>query len=273
MARLAIIAGQGKLPLDVAKTARAQGRDVYVFPIDGQADADFSAFPAHPIRLGAVGQTRQYFNDFGCSELVMVGKVVWPSLAALRPDVAGVKLLGKMVKRGDDSVLRILSEFFAEGGVKTLPVEIFLDDRKMPSGAVVGGNLDNDATAMIAIGADLLALLGASDVGQSAIVQNGRVLAIEAAEGTNAMIARSKDLIDRSAGLAVFIKMQKSEQDQRLDTPFIGLDTVYAAAAAGIGVLAIEAQNVMLADDLHAITTACENHGIALVGISATDTA
>jgi len=112
--------------------------------------------------------------------------------------------------------------------------------------------------------------LGACDVGQSVIVQNGRVLAIEAAEGTSAMLVRSADLIDSDAGPAVFVKMQKSGQDHRLDTPFVGAETMRAAAAAGINILAIESGTVMLADDLQKLADICTAHGMSFVGISAT---
>ena len=101
MTRLAIIAGQGNLPLQVARAAGELGLDVVIFPIEGQADAVFDGFDVQPVRLGAIGQT-QGFLEHGCSHVVMVGKVVWPSLAALRPDMAGMRLLGKLIKRGDD---------------------------------------------------------------------------------------------------------------------------------------------------------------------------
>jgi len=201
---------------------------------------------------------------------VMVGKVVWPSLGALRPDAAGMKLLGKLIKRGDDSVLRVISQFFAEHGVKTLPVNMFLDGRAMPSGHVAGPIVDEHGESLIEIGVSILDKLGACDVGQSVIVQNGRVLAIEAAEGTSAMLARSADLIDSDAGPAVFVKMQKSGQDHRLDTPFVGAETMRAAAAAGINILAIESGAVMLADDLQKLADICTEYGMSFVGISAT---
>jgi len=116
----------------------------------------------------------------------------------------------------------------------------------------------------------ILDKLGACDVGQSVIVQNGRVLAIEAAEGTSAMLVRSADLIDSDAGPAVFVKMQKSGQDHRLDTPFVGAETMRAAAAAGINILAIESGTVMLADDLQKLADICTEYGMSFVGISAT---
>ena len=270
MTRLAIIAGQGNLPLQVARVADEQGYDVVIFPIKGQADAMFEGFAIQPVRLGAIGQTRDFLIRNECHQMVMVGKVVWPSLATLRPDAAGTKLLGKLVKRGDDSILRMISCFFAEHGVRTLPISMFLEGRAMPFGHVAGPTLDNYGKSMIEIGVSILDRLGACDVGQSVIVQNGRVLAVEAAEGTSEMLARSANLIDAGAGPAVFVKMQKSDQDHRLDTPFVGAETMLAAADAGINILAIESGAVMLADDLQKLAGICTKYRISFIGISAT---
>ena len=83
------------------------------------------------------------------------------------------------------------------------------------------------------------------------------------------MLARSANLIDAESGPAVFVKMQKSDQDQRLDTPFVGTETIQAAATAGINVLAIESGTVMLADDPQILADICTDHDISFVGISA----
>ena len=270
MTRLAIIAGQGNLPLQVARAADEQGLDVVIFPIEGQADAVFDGFVVQPVRLGAIGQAQGFLSHHDCRQMVMVGKVRWPSLAALRPDVVGMRLLSKLIKRGDDSVLRVISQFFAEHGIKTLPVNMFLEGRAMPTGHVAGPGVDDHGKALIEIGVSILNKLGACDVGQSVIVQNGRVLAIEAAEGTSAMLSRSVDLIDADSGPAVFVKMQKSGQDHRLDTPFVGAETMQFAAAAGINILAIESGAVMLADDVQKLADICEKYGMSFVGIAAT---
>ena len=270
MTRLAIIAGQGNLPLQVARAADKQGYDVVIFPIKGQADAIFDGFAIQPIRLGAIGQTRDFLIRNDCSHMVMIGKVVWPSLATLRPDAVGTKLLSKLVKRGDDSILRVISQFFAEHSIKTLPINMFLEGRAMPFGHVAGPPLEDYGKSLIEIGVSILNRLGTCDVGQSIIVQNGRVLAIEAAEGTSDMLARSANLIDADAGPAVFVKMQKSDQDYRLDTPFVGVETMQAAATAGINILAIESGAVMLADDLEKLADICTKYRISFVGISAT---
>ena len=221
MKRLAIIAGKGHLPIDVAKTATADGYDVLVLPIEGQADADFTSYQANSIRLGGIGKTRSIITHHGIEQLVMVGKVVWPSIAALRPDFDGVKLLGKMITKGDDNVLRLIAAYFAEKGIETIAPDRFLSDRKMPLGVVHNG-IGTDQSAVspegdkaIDRGVSVLIALGAHDVGQSVIVQNGRVIAIEAAEGSDAMIARSAKLLDSDAGVACFVKMAKSAQDLR----------------------------------------------------------
>ena len=260
----------GNLPLQVARAADEQGLDVVVFPIEGQADAAFDGFVVQPVRLGAIGQTQSFLSHYDCRRMVMVGKVVWPSLGTLRPDAAGMKLLGKLIRRGDDSVLRVICQFFAEHGVKTLPVNMFLQGRTMPSGHVAGPDVDDHGESLIEIAVSILDKLGACDVGQSVVVQNGRVLAIEAAEGTSAMLVRSANLIDADAGPAAFVKMQKSGQDHRLDTPFVGAETVCAAAAAGINILAIESGAVLLADDLQKLAEICSENGISFVGISKT---
>ena len=268
MTRLAIIAGQGHLPLYVARAAAELGYEVFIFPIQGQSDSVFEGFNAKPVKLGAISKIKHYLKEAGCNEMLMVGKVVWPSISALRPDESAVKLLGKLVKRGDDSVLRAIAHYFSEDGIVTISVKKFLAHRAMPSGHVAGPTLSVTDQSLIDIGIDVLDRLGDSDVGQAVVLQNGRVLAIEAAEGTTAMVTRSTGLIDKHAGPAVLLKMQKSGQDNRLDTPFIGIETLQAAIDSGIHVLAIEAGNVLLAEDVHVMSDFCSKYSLTFVGIS-----
>ena len=143
----------------------------------------------------------------------------------------------------------------------------------MPLGVIYNGisadqgAINSEGKRAIACGISVLAALGTHDVGQSVIVQKGRVIAIEAAEGSDAMIARSSTLLDPDAGIACFVKMAKSSQDLRLDVPVFGGDTVRSAAIAGLSLLAVEADTVLLADDLASIRTICASHSITLVGI------
>jgi UDP-2,3-diacylglucosamine hydrolase len=147
-----------------------------------------------------------------------------------------------------------------------------LPHRKMPLGLVAGAKPDVQSMAMIAVGAAILAALGKHDVGQSVIVQNGRVIAIEAAEGSDAMIARTAALLDPDGGIACLVKMRKSAQDSRLDMPVVGCNTILSAANAGLSLLAIEADSVLLADDIVAIKALCKTHGVTLMGIDSSIT-
>ena len=133
------------------------------------------------------------------------------------------------------------------------------------------GAISPEEDGAIAYGVSVLAALGAHDVGQSVIVQNGRVIAIEAAEGSDAMIARSATLLDPDGGVACFVKMAKSAQDLRLDVPVFGGDTIRSAATAGLSLLAVEAETVLLADDLASIRATCAAHRITLIGIERED--
>ncbi len=267
MKRLAIIAGKGKLPAEVAAAASADGHNVLVLPIEDQADADFNSYQTIPIRLGAISKTRLTLiqNDVGL--LVMVGKVVWPSMAALRPDFDGVKLLGKMFTKGDDSVLRLLAAYFAEARIETIAPDRFLPQRKMPFGVVTGEVASAEENVAIALAVVVLEALGVHDVGQSIVVQNGRVIAIEGVEGTDLMIERSAALLDPNGGSGCLVKMSKSAQDLRLDMPVIGCNTINIAARAGLSLLAFEEGKVLMADDLVSIKQACIEKRITLLGI------
>ena len=111
MAKLAIIAGQGALPAQIAEMASQMGHSVLIMPIEGQADGNFHGFECLPIRLGKMGATLAQMKAHDISQMVMVGKVVRPSMTALSPDATALKLLGRAVTRGDDSLLRVIRDF------------------------------------------------------------------------------------------------------------------------------------------------------------------
>ena len=266
MARLAVIAGQGMLPVTLADQARRQGEDVVVFRIAGQADADFSAFDGDEVPLGAVGQTRDRLVEAGCDRVVMAGKIRRPSLAQLKPDAAAVKLLAKAVGRGDDALLRAISDYLADAGIETLSPDVFMPQAMMPDG-LQAGQLDAAARVDVDRGVAVLDALGAHDVGQAVVVQDARVIAIEAAEGTDEMLRRVAALLDPSGPPAVFVKRRKAGQDTRLDLPVIGADTIRNAATAGIGVMALEAGGVLLAGESDSLWQLAGDKKMTVVGI------
>ena len=264
--KLAIIAGQGSLPETLAKNAREQGHDVIIFTVSGQADAAFAGFDAIDIPLGAIGRTRELLVEAGCTRMVMAGKIRRPSLAQLKPDAAAVKILARAVGRGDDALLRAIAGYFADAGIETVAPDSFMPRATMPKG-LLAGKLDPALRADIDLGLAVLNSLGEHDVGQSIIIQDRRVIAVEAAEGTDAMMARSQALLDRTGPAAIFVKCRKSGQDDRLDVPVVGVETLRNAAAAGIAVLALQADGVMLAAAPETICERAAKLKLTVVGV------
>ena len=244
--KLAVIAGQGSLPEALAISARQLGHEVIIFTVQGQADAPFSGFETIAIPLGAIGRTRELLVESGFTSMVMAGKIRRPSLARLKPDAAAVKLLARAVGRGDDALLRAIADYFAEAGIETIAPDSLMPRAAMPKGALAG-RLDPELQPDIDLGVAVLDSLGMHDVGQSVIIQDRRVIAIEAAEGTDAMLERVAALLDKTGPAAIFVKCRKSGQDGRLDVPVVGAETLRHAAKAGIGILALQADGVMLA--------------------------
>ena len=166
--------------------------------------------------------------------------------------------------KGDDKALRLVSDYFADHQIKILPNTDFLPDRLLPEGYHFGRDLNSAETAALSLAVKVLSQLGELDVGQAVITQQDRVLAIEAAEGTQTMIARASHLIDNSTYAAVFVKMTKSQQDKMLDMPVIGIDTLQSLAQAGIKVVGVSAGQTMLADTLEAIEAELSAHEMVL---------
>ena len=266
MARLAVIAGQGDLPVTLADCARQRGEDVVIFAVAGQADADFSDFEMVEVALGTVGRTRDLIREAGCDRIVMAGKIRRPSLAQLKPDAAAIGLLARAVGRGDDALLRLISDFFAESGIETVSPDELMPQAMMPAG-VMAGELEDSITSDIEMGVAVLEALGIHDVGQGVVVQDARVIAVEAAEGTDEMLRRTASLLDTAAPPAVFVKRRKSGQDTRLDMPVIGQDTLRLAAESGIGVVALEAGGVLLAGSPESLWHLAGSLDLTVVGL------
>ena len=266
MARLAVIAGKGALPATLADNARSLGEDVVIIRIAGQVDADFSAFEVFDVPLGAVGQARDLIRDAGCDRVVMIGKISRPPLSQLKPDAAAVKLLARGVGRGDDALLRLISEFLAEAGIETVSPEKFLPGTMMPFG-IATGMLDDATGEDVNRGSAVLDALGGHDVGQGVVLQDGRVIAIEGAEGTDGMLRRISPLIDPASSPAIFVKRRKSGQDTRLDIPVVGEETLRLAAGCGVRVLALEAGGVMLATAPDTLWEIASDLELTVIGI------
>lgn len=266
---LGILAGGGPLPGRVAAAAAATGRPVFVVGLEGYAEPMVLApWPHQVIRMGAVGSIFNALRGHGCQDLVLIGTVRRPSLLHLRPDAEGSRMalrIGRAAFAGDDGLLAAVIKVLGEEGFRVLGAHEILREALAPTGLL--GRVAPDAQAMgdIARGVAVTRALGGVDVGQGCVVQQGLVLAVEAAEGTDAMLARCGDLA-RPGPAGVLVKLVKPGQERRADLPTVGVHTVRGAAAAGLRGIAFEAGGTLLADREVAVAEA-DAAGIFLLGL------
>lgn len=266
---LGILAGGGRLPGHVAAAAAAAGRAVFIIGLDGFADAAVLApWPHAMIRIGAAGRILKALRANRCRDLVLIGAVRRPSFFDLRPDAEGVRLLaraGRAAFAGDDGALAAVIKVLGEEGFHVIGQHEILNEALAPAGVL--GTVAPDARAMADIdrGIAVARALGAADVGQGCVVQHGLVLAVEAIEGTDAMLARCAGLARTGPG-GVLVKLVKPGQDRRVDLPTIGLQTVRGAIAAGLRGIAFAAGATLLADRAAAIDAA-DTAGLFLLGL------
>ncbi len=251
-APLGIIAAGGPMPARLAREVLASGRAVHVVGIREFAEAGlYDGLPFQLVRLGAAAQMLAAFRAAGVRELVMLGRAGRPSLLSIFPDAwtaGAMARLGRAVlSGGDDTILRGITRILEEEGFAVRGVHQVRDGLTVPPGLLVGPAPDEGQMADIARGAAILRALAPQDVGQAVVVQQGLVLAVEAIEGTDAMLARA-GLLRREGPGGVLVKLPKAQQDERLDLPTIGPTTIEGVAAAGLAGIAIAAHRTLIAE-------------------------
>jgi DUF1009 family protein len=272
---IGIICGGGSIPMAVAKAVRAQEREVMLFPLHGFADKAVEQFPHHWVHLGAVGSLLSAMRKAGCKEIVLIGSLVRPRPWHVRFDLTTVFVLAKLVphfRGGDDRLLKAVAGMFEERGFRLRGAHEIAPEILMPPG-VAGKVLPSKAEREdVALGLKLLAAIGPFDVGQAAAIADRHVIAVEAAEGTAAMLGRIAEMrkngrVKLAARAGVLVKAPKPGQDRRFDLPAIGPDTVTQAKAAGLAGIAVAAGGTIVADSA-ALVKAADKAGLFVFGIA-----
>lgn len=267
-----ILAGGGPLPARLAARIQARGGCVFVIGFAGFAEESLLApFPHKIVRLAAVGEIFALLRAHHCRDLVLIGPVRRPSWRDLRPDAEGLHILsrlGRAVFGGDDGLLGTIIHILEEEGFVIHGAHDFLDDETGCEG--VSGIIGPDAQARadIARGVQVLSVMAALDIGQACVVQNGLVLAVEALEGTDAMLERCKMLKQEGTG-GVLVKMPKKGQELRADMPAIGPLTITGVAQAGLGGIAFVAGETLFIQKEICVKEA-DKCGIFLFGLKKT---
>ena len=267
---LGVVAGGGTLPLRVMQAASAMGRPVHVVVLEGHGDPAAYVGQSHvTLRWGLAAQMLSWLKQHGVREVVLAGTVARPSLLSLRPDAASMKLIGRIGRaafNGDDSILRAVMKVLGEEGFEVLGAQALLTGL-LPEAALLAGPMPDDvARADIARGLAVCHAMGAVDVGQAVIVQQGLVLGVEAIEGTDALILRAGAL-KREGPAPILVKALKPTQSKLADLPTIGPKTVETARTAGLRGLAFQANGTILLER-DATIAAAEAAGIFLLAFN-----
>jgi UDP-2,3-diacylglucosamine hydrolase len=258
--KLAIIAGGGELPHKLALSCQNRGDDFVVVRLQGFADNKLAQFPGKECNIAEIGKLIRLMKNSDCDALVMAGVVHRPDFSSLRPDWRGAALAPKVIaaaRKGDGALLDVLVETFEAEGFLVVGAEEVSGDLFAAAGAV-GSILPNDmARQDMRKASALVRALGPFDVGQGAVVRNGFVLAIEAAEGTDKMLRRCADLPPDLRGFdpgetpeprGVLLKRPKPGQEMRVDLPTIGVETVRLVHECQLAGIALAADAALIVD-------------------------
>lgn len=273
LAKIGILVGSGALPERLIAAVKKAERPYFLIAFKDQTPKELVEDEPHKwVRLGAAGRAIKHLRDAGCEEIVMAGRIKRPSFTMLMPDAWTASFFARhgMAALGDDGLLKALvHELEEREGFKIVAIDDLMPDIVMPDGLLTETGPDDDQDRDIQRGFHVAKAIGALDVGQGCVVQQGLVLAVEAIEGTAEMIARAGKQRRDGPG-PVLVKVKKPDQEERADLPTIGPDTIKQAKKAGLSGIAVEAGGAILIDRA-ATVKAADKAGLFLIGINAED--
>lgn len=264
---IGIIAGSGIYPQTFIDAARARGDiRIVVAAFTGETREELpDTADAHIwVRVGQLGKIIKFFKKEGATESVMMGQIAPKNLFDIRPDVRTMLLLARTKEKNAETLFGGIADELAKDGITLLPATTFLEEKMPSEGIVYGPKLNDSALEDAQFGFRIAKETSRLDIGQTVVVRNGTVLAVEAFEGTNACIRRGGEL-GKGKGVTL-VKVSKPNQDFRFDVPVIGPDTVKNCTASGIKVIAIEAEKTLLlaGDEVQAL---CAEHKVSIIAL------
>ncbi|MEA2081896.1 MAG: UDP-2,3-diacylglucosamine diphosphatase LpxI [Elusimicrobiota bacterium] len=265
MAVIGLIAGEGSFPLLVARQLKKQGYDLKIAAIENHADKKIGEAASSFVwaHIGQLRKTIDFFKREGVEELILAGRVRHASVFSIKPDLKAVKLIASLKDKRAATMLKAVCDLFEKEGLKILssvePLKEMLFSAKVYTKRKPSGKEMKD----ISLAASAARLLSGRDIGQTATVKDGVVVAVEAMEGTDMCILRSGKLA--GAGTVV-VKVARPKQETRFDVPVVGLRTVRKLVQSGASVFAAEADSVLFFEQEESIRLADEN-GVCIIGV------
>ena len=272
--KLGLIAGGGSLPLEIAEHCRRTGRPLFVIRLRGFAEPALAAYEGVEVGLAELGKCIKALKRAACQAVCLAGRVTRPDFAQLTPDFRGLAALPGAIaagRKGDDALLRFLVGEFEKEGFAVEGAEGVMGELGLPLGPLGRHAPSAEQLADAELALETARAIGRLDIGQAAVVCDGLVLAVEAQEGTDAMLVRVAGLPGHLHGTegaprGVLAKAPKPIQETRVDLPTIGLATIRRCAAAGLAGIAGEAGRLLVLDRAEAIALADEL-GLFILGV------
>ncbi|MEP6821242.1 MAG: UDP-2,3-diacylglucosamine diphosphatase LpxI [Chthoniobacterales bacterium] len=261
---LGIIAGNGAYPLLLAQAARRAGVKKLVaaaFTNETRPELADAVDKIEWLRVGQLGHLLKYFRETKVSHAMMAGQIAPKNLFDLRPDWKTLLLLTRVKRRNAESLFGAIANELAGIGVELLPAFTFLEDLLAPAGLVAGRALSKREEADVEFGFEIAKEMSRLDIGQTVVVKNGTVLAVEAFEGTNETMKRGGTLARKGA---IVVKVAKPNQDMRFDVPVIGAATITIAAEAKVRCIAVEAGRTLLLEKEELLAAVAQS-GVSVV--------
>lgn len=274
-ARLAIVAGYGRLPVDVALAAREQGIDPFILALKGEADQNWDDFDHRIVPIANFALVARTLKELNVDRIILAGGV------RNRPKVSDIrisfkmlfsfpKLLKDILAGGDDALLRTTINLFELHGVEVVGAQEIVPNLLAAEGVLGEIGIRELDEIDIEVASNAASQLGLDDKGQAAVSINGKVVAIEGSDGTDAMlkaISLQKRTGKTEGGQGVLVKLCKPQQDRRADLPTIGPMSVRNAHKAGLSGIAVEAGRSFILDKENVIKEA-NKYGMFIAGIS-----
>lgn len=263
--KLGLVAGYGAFPLELASSLRQQGVEVHAVAAREETSQEIEQYANSTcwLHVGQLGGMIRAFKAAAIDKVILAGKVHKLHLFRnFRPDLTALKALLRLPDRKDDTILQAVADELAKEGIEVLSQTAYAGDLLAREGHLCGPRLDRNAWRDIDFGIMHARGIAGLDIGQTVVIQDQSVLAVEAIEGTDAAIERGGHL---GKGQAIVVKVAKPNQDERFDVPAVGPDTANTMAAAGCRILAIEAGKTLILQRNQFFELA-KKHNISVVG-------
>lgn len=271
--KLGIIAGEGKMPVYIAREAAEKGVEVFVAAIKGNArEADFqgAATVFKEMRIGQMGSAFKFFKEHQVTQIVMAGRVQHSTIFKnLMPDLRGAKFLASLKSMQTSYLLNKIMDEFKKEGLEFVSSALYLEHYMPKKGVLSKKQPSQEETQTVQYGYKIAKGIAALDIGLTCVVSQSAVIAVEGMEGTDNCILRAgelyKNAAEKSSSVAV-VKVARPDQDNRFDLPVVGKGTIESVVKAGFKVLAFEAERTLVLD-LQEVIALADKHHLCLMAI------